>query len=218
MKNKDTKNKELLDKMIAEAKSLHKIKENKQLKLWEAMLEQLPDLSDAWWEIDKIVSTAKFMRDHSKYIELGNCDLEDAPLVVQMLKNLCSYYNDPKVKSGWMLDAVLGMDEYGISKIRAIGILRCALQVGVLREWFWVDDINAPAVPSMLDTPITEDVAYELANEYKNALFECIGPDCDIHEVMKFGDFLKKYIKYETNGVPRCEIDEDLFTCDLGLP
>lgn len=218
MKNKDTKNKEILDKMIAEANALHKTRENMQLKLWEAMLEQFPECSDAWWEIYKIVSTAKFMRDHSKYIELGSCDLLDAPLVVQMLRNMCWDYNHSKSKSGWMLDTVLGMEEYGISKFQAIGILRCVLQVGVLREWFWVDDINAPSVPSMLDTSITEDVAHELANEYKNTLLECIGPDYDIGQVMKFGDFLKKYLKTETNGVPRCEIDDNIFDGDLGLP
>lgn len=218
MKNKDTKNKGLLDKMIAEAKALHKTRENLQLKLWEAMLEQFPGCSDAWWEIAKIVSTAKFMRDYSKYIEFGSCDLEDAPLVVQMLKNLCSYYNNPKVKPGWMLEAVLGMEEYGVSKFQAIGILRCAIQVGVLREWFWVDDINAPTVPSMLDTPITADVAEEFVTEYNNTILECIGHCRNVRETEKLRGFLKKYMKTETNIIPRVEIDDNVFDVDLGLP
>ena len=212
------KNKELLDKMIAEAKSLHKTKGDRQLKLWKEMLKQLPDLSDAWYEIKSIVSTAKFMRDYSKFNVLGTCDLEDAPLVVQMLKNLCSYYNNPKVKPGWMLDTVLSMEEYGISKIRAIGILRCALQVGVLREWFWAEDENAMFVPSMLDTPITSEIAYELVNEYTKTLIECFVPYCDLLEIDVFRSFLKKYLKDVPAEKLHGEIDEDLFTGDLGMP
>ena len=192
---KDTKNKELLDKMIAEAKSLQKTRDNWQMKLWKEMLKQLPECSDAWFQIKSIVSTAEFVRDHSKYIEIGCFEQEDAPLVVQMLKNMCWQYNNKKVKHGWMLDVVLGMSEYGVTKFRAIGILRCALQIGVLREWFWEEDDNAMFVPSMLDTPITANISYELADEYENTFLECIGQDCDILETEKLLDFFEKYIK-----------------------
>ena len=211
MKNKDTKNKELLDKMIAEAKSLQKIRDNRQMKLWKEMLKQLPEGSDAWFQIKSIVATAEFVRDHSKYIEIGCFEQEDAPLVVQMLKNMCWQYNNKKVKHGWMLDVVLGMSEYGVTKFRAIGILRCAIQIGVLREWFWEEDENAMFVPSMLDTPITADIAYELVDEYENTFLECIGQDCDILEIEKFLDFFEKYIKDVPDEKSHGEIDEDLY-------
>ena len=215
---KDTKNKELLDKMIAEAKSLHKTKEDKQLKLWKEMLKQLPDLSDAWYEIKSIVATAEFVRDHSKCFELGCFEQEDAPLVVQMLRNMCWNYNRPKPESGWMLDTVLGMDEYGVSTAQAIRILRWSLQLGVLREWFWAEDENAMLVPSILDTPIKSEIACELVNEYKKTLIECFGPNCDLLEIDVFRDFLKKYLKDVPAEKLHGGIDEDLFTGDLGMP
>ena len=192
---KDTKNKELLDKMIAEAKILQKTRDNRQMKLWKEMLKQLPECSDAWFQIKSIVATAEFVCDHSKYIEIGCFEQDDAPLVVQMLKNMCWHYNNKKVKHGWMLDVVLGMSEYGVTKFRAIGILRCALQVGVLREWFLEEDDNAMFVQSMLDTPITTEIAYELVDEYENTFLECIGQDCDILEIEILLDFFEKYIK-----------------------
>ena len=205
MKNKDTKNKKLLSK-------------EKKMKVWKAALENLPDLSDAWWQIKSIVATAEFMRDHSNEFEIGGFGQEDAPLVVQMLKNMCWDYNHPKPEAGWMLNAVLSMDEYGVSTPQAIRILTCALQVGVLREWFWAEDENAMFIPSILDTPITGEIAEDLVKEYKNALLECSVLDCDLLAVDVFRDFLKKYLKDVPVEKLHGEIDEDLFTCDLGLP
>ena len=205
MKNKDTKNKKLLSK-------------EKQMKVWNDALENLPDLSDAWWQIKSIVATAEFMRDHYNEFEIGGFGQEDAPLVVQMLKNMCWDYNHPKPEAGWMLDTVLSMGEYGVSTSQAIRILTCALQVGVLREWFWAEDENAMFIPSILDTPITGEIAEDLVKEYKNALLECSVPECDLLAVDVFRDFLKKYLKDVPVEKLHGEIDEDLFTCDLGLP
>ena len=205
MKNKYTKNKKLLSK-------------EKQMKVWKAALENLPDLSDAWWQIKSIVATAEFMRDHYNEFEIGGFGQEDAPLVVQMLRNMCWDYNHPKPEAGWMLNTVLGMGEYGVSTPQAIRILTCALQVGVLREWFWAEDENAMFIPSILDTPITGEIAEDLVKEYKNALLECSVPECDLLAVDVFRDFLKKYLKDVPVEKLHGEIDEDLFTCDLGLP
>lgn len=218
MKNKNAKNEELLDKMLVEAKIMRKTREKKQLKLWKEMLKQLPGCSDAWFQIKSIVATAEFMRDHYNEFEIGGFGQDDAPLVVQMLKNLCLDYNHQKPEAGWMLNTVLGMSEYGVSTLQATRILHCALQVGVLREWFWEEDENAMFVPSMLDTPITGEIAEDLVKEYKNALIECSVLDCDLLAVDVFRDFLKKYIKDMPEDKPHGEIEEDIFPGDLGMP
>lgn len=160
--------------MMAQTRRLSKKREELQMKVWREMLEQLPMLTDSWWELKRIVETAEFIKDNNHTI--GDCGPEDAPMIVQMLKNLCHNYNSKnRTETHWMVTTVDGMEEYGIGTRESIRILGCALRIGILREnRFYDGDSDVLCIPSLLDTgKITHELLDHIVKEYEVALIEC---------------------------------------------
>lgn len=171
---KDTKNEKLLSKILAQAKRHAKAREKIQMNVWKEMLNQIPKLTDAWWELKRIVETAEFIKDNNSLI--GDCGPEDAPMIVQMLKNLCRDYNSKnRPKTQWMASTVDGMEEYGIGTRESIRILRCALKIGILRKSrFYEGESDVWFIPSLLDEPkITHEIFDHIVKEYEAVLWEC---------------------------------------------
>lgn len=173
---KDHNNTKLLSSMMTKIRRMDTARAKTQVKIWEEMLNQVPELTDAWWELKYIVGTAKFINVIKSNL-IGNCGPEDAPLIVQMLKNMCHAYN---AKTGigydWMVDTVYGMDEYGVSRREALRILGCALRIGILRESDEIRfyEVDPFFVPSMLDVgEITPEILNTLSEAYSYTLSEC---------------------------------------------
>lgn len=164
------------------------------------MLEQLPRLTDAWWELKRIVETAEFIKDNNSLI--GDCGTEDAPMIVQMLKNLCHDYNSKnRTITHWMVSIVDGMEEYGVGTRESIRILGCALRIGILRESrFYEGESDVWCIPSLLDVPkITHEILDHIINEYEAVLRECGVERGLLNEYcpdMMVGDFSAKMKPY----------------------
>ena len=160
--------------MMAQTRQLSKKREELKMKVWREMLEQLPSLTDAWWELKRIVETAEFIKDNNHLI--GDCGPEDAPMIVQMLKNLCRDYNSKnRTKTQWMVSTVDGMEEYGIGTRESIRIMGCALRIGILRESrFYDGESDVFFIPSLLDEgEITHETLDHIIEEYRVVLREC---------------------------------------------
>lgn len=174
MKDENEKSTELFRKTILQLKKISKAKNEKQVLVWQEMLNQLPSGTDAWWELKRIAETAEFIKDN--IFSVGNCGPEDAPMVVQMLKNLCHDYNSKnRDETQWMVSTVDGMEEYGVSTREAIRILGCALRIGILRESrFYNGDSEAGFIPSLLDVgKITHETLDHIIKAYEVVLMEC---------------------------------------------
>ena len=172
----DHNNTKLLSSMMTKIRRMDTARVKTQVKIWEEMLNQVPKLTDAWWELRYIVGTAEFING-IRPNPIGNCGPEDAPLIVQMLKNLCHAYNTKTgIGHDWMVETVYGMDEYGVSIREALRILGCALRIGIFREsdelrFYEVDPFF---VPSLLDMgEITPEVLDTLSEAYSYTLYEC---------------------------------------------